>query len=83
MLVIAPPLASPARTRRTFGLGVVAGAAVTAVHNTKYRDSYEADQAKGRLVCVFGQSTIGLVKVTKVSDGDSDYITMDLTVRQR
>ncbi|MFG1965101.1 serine/threonine-protein kinase [Nonomuraea sp. NPDC049028] len=53
------------------------------VDNTKYMSSYEADQAKGRLVCVFGQSTIGLVKVTKVSEGDSNYITMDLTVWQR
>ena len=53
------------------------------VDNTKYMSSYEADQAKGRLVCIFGQSTIGLVKVTKVSEGDSDYITMDLTVWQR
>ncbi|MCA2222087.1 hypothetical protein [Nonomuraea aurantiaca] len=32
---------------------------------------------------VFGQSTIGLVKMTKVSESDSDDITMDLTVRQR
>ncbi|MEU8146698.1 hypothetical protein [Nonomuraea sp. NPDC048901] len=53
------------------------------VDNTKYMSTYEPDQAEGRLVCVFGQNTIGLVKVTKVSEGDSNYITMDLTVWQR
>ncbi|MFG1687368.1 serine/threonine-protein kinase [Nonomuraea sp. NPDC049269] len=53
------------------------------VDNTRYMDSYATDQAKGRLVCVFAENTIGLVKVTKVSGGASDYITMDLTVWQR
>ncbi|MFD1544060.1 serine/threonine-protein kinase [Nonomuraea guangzhouensis] len=53
------------------------------VDNTRYMGSYAADQAKGRLVCVFAENTIGLVKVTKVSEGASDYITMDLTVWQR
>jgi hypothetical protein len=53
------------------------------VDNTIYLDKYPADQARGRLVCVFADNTIGLVKVTKVVDGDSDYLTMDLTVWQR
>jgi hypothetical protein len=53
------------------------------VSYTRYMGSYAADQAKGRLVCVFAENTIGLVKVTKVSEGASDYITMDLTVWQR
>ncbi|GAA3599229.1 serine/threonine-protein kinase [Nonomuraea rosea] len=53
------------------------------VDNTKYLTAYDADEAKGRLVCVYAENTIGLVKVTKISEDASDYITMDLTVWQR
>ncbi|MFI6291021.1 serine/threonine-protein kinase [Nonomuraea sp. NPDC050790] len=53
------------------------------VDNTRYTSSIEVDAAKGRLVCVFAQSTIGLVKVTGSARDPADYITLDLVVWQR
>ncbi|WP_246268607.1 serine/threonine-protein kinase [Nonomuraea typhae] len=53
------------------------------VDNTRYTDSIEVGTAKGRLVCVFTQSTIGLVKVTGSAEDPARYLTLDLTVWQR
>ncbi|MBB5081695.1 serine/threonine-protein kinase [Nonomuraea endophytica] len=51
--------------------------------NTRYTSSIRAEAAKGRLVCVFAQTTIGLVKVTDIVEDSAQYLTMDLTVWQR
>lgn len=53
------------------------------VDNTRYTSSIEIEQARGKLVCVFTDAAIGLVKVTGVGDGVADYVSMDLTVWQR
>jgi len=53
------------------------------VDNTRYTNDVPLDEAKGRLVCAYTDTTIGLVKVTKVVDSTSDYITLDLLVWRR
>lgn len=60
-----------------------AGTHQACVDNTRYTNEIPIEDAKGRLVCVFTDATIGLVKVTRVVDSNADYLTMDLTVWQR